>query len=135
MLPAHLLIQNLLYDISQTAIPWDKVDEDFVEKPKQSDASGILKFMLYTGPISSIFDFALFFVMWYASKANTPTDQSLFQSGWFILGLVSQVMIVHVIRTGSIPFFKKPASTPLITLSIMVTVIGIIFHFQYLRPI
>lgn len=130
MLPAHLLIQNLLYDISQTAIPWDKVDEEFIEKPKQWNASGILKFMLYTGPISSLFDFALFFLMWYVFKANTPADQSLFQSGWFILGLVSQVMIVHVIRTNAIPFYKKPASTPLIVLSILVIVVGMMLPYS-----
>lgn len=134
MLPAHLLIQNLLYDISQTAIPWDKVDEEFVEKPKQWDASGISKFMLYTGPLSSIFDFALFFIMWYVFKANTPAEQSLFQSGWFILGLVSQVMIVHVIRTSAIPFYKKPASTPLIVLSILVMVVGIMLPFSVFAP-
>lgn len=130
MLPAHLLIQNLLYDISQTAVPWDNVDEEFLEKPKQWDASGILKFTLYIGPLSSIFDFALFFVMWYVFKANSPENQTLFQSGWFVLGLVSQVLIVHIIRTKTIPFFKAPASTPLIAISILVVVIGIMLPFS-----
>lgn len=134
MLPAHLLIQNLLYDISQTAIPWDRVDKDFIEKPKQWNASGISKFMLYTGPFSSLFDFVLFFVMWYVFKANSPADQTLFQSGWFILGLVSQVMIVHIIRTRSIPFYKRPASTPLIAISILVIVLGIMLPFSVFAP-
>lgn len=130
MLPAHLLIQNLLYDISQTAIPWDNVDEDFIEKPRQWDASGISKFMLYVGPVSSIFDFALFFVMWYVFKANSPETQSLFQSGWFVLGLVSQILIVHIIRTQRIPFYKNPASLPLISISILVIVIGLMLPFS-----
>jgi Mg2+-importing ATPase len=84
MLPVQLLVQNLLYDISQTSIPWDWMDADFLEEPKKWDASGISKFMLYIGPISSIFDYATFAIMFFLFKANDVAHQSLFQSGWFI---------------------------------------------------
>lgn len=130
MLPIHLLVQNLLYDISQTAIPWDNVDEEFIAAPQKWDASGIAKFMLYIGPVSSIFDFVMFAVLWFIFKANAPEHQALFQSGWFIEGLISQVMIVHIIRTKRIPFFKSKASAPLISLTVLIMVIGAAIPFM-----
>ncbi|MBE5322035.1 magnesium-translocating P-type ATPase [Pedobacter sp. MR2016-19] len=125
MLPIHLLVQNLLYDISQTSIPWDSMDEDFIEKPQKWDASGISRFMLFIGPISSIFDYATFAVMWFVFKANMPGHQSLFQSGWFIEGLLSQTLIVHMIRTRKIPFIQSWAATPVVALTSLIMLIGI----------
>ena len=130
MLPVQILVQNLLYDISQTSIPWDSMDEDFIEQPKKWDASGIQRFMLYIGPISSIFDYATFFVMFYFFKANSPEHQSLFQSGWFIEGLLSQTLIVHMIRTKKIPFIQSWATTPVVALTSLIMLIGIAIPFS-----
>lgn len=125
MLPIHLLVQNLLYDISQTSIPWDSMDEEFIEKPQKWDAGSISRFMLFIGPISSIFDYATFAVMWFVFKANMPEHQSLFQSGWFIEGLLSQTLIVHMIRTKKIPFIQSWAAAPVVALTSLIMLIGI----------
>jgi Mg2+-importing ATPase len=134
MLPIQLLVQNLLYDISQTSIPWDSMDEDFIEKPQKWDARSISKFMLYIGPISSIFDYVTFFVMFYFFKANSPAHQSLFQSGWFIEGLLSQTLIVHMIRTRKIPFIQSWAAAPVVALTSAIMLIGIALPFSPLAP-
>ena len=130
MLPVQILVQNLLYDISQTSIPWDRMDEDFLEKPKKWDASGIQRFMIFIGPISSIFDYATFFLMFYFFKANSPEHQSLFQSGWFIEGLLSQTLIVHMIRTKKIPFIKCWVTAPVVALTSLIMLIGIAIPFS-----
>jgi Mg2+-importing ATPase len=130
MLPIQLLVQNLLYDISQTSIPWDSMDEDFIDKPQKWDARGISKFMLYIGPISSIFDYATFALMWFVFKANSPAHQALFQSGWFIEGLLSQTLIVHMIRTRKIPFIQSWATAPVIALTSIIMLIGIAIPFS-----
>ena len=125
MLSVQILLQNLLYDFSQTAIPFDEVDEEFLQKPRKWDPSGIAKFMIYIGPISSIFDYATFGVMWVVFSANIPEKQALFQSGWFIEGLLSQTLIVHMIRTQKIPFFQSCASIPLLLTTFAIMLIGI----------
>lgn len=129
MLPVHLLTQNLLYDISQTTIPWDKMDEEFIEKPRKWEASGIKRFMIYIGPISSLFDFATFAVMWFVFKANTPEHQSLFQTGWFVEGLLSQTLIIHIIRTRKIPFIQSWATAPVVAMTSLIMLIGLILPF------
>ncbi|MBO9619575.1 MAG: magnesium-translocating P-type ATPase [Niabella sp.] len=129
MLPVQILVQNLLYDISQVSIPWDRMDEDFLLKPKKWDASGIQRFMIFIGPISSIFDYATFALMFFLFKANTPEHQSLFQSGWFIEGLLSQTLIVHMIRTRKIPFIQSWASAPVVALTSLIMLIGIALPF------
>ncbi|MGN8072514.1 magnesium-translocating P-type ATPase [Mucilaginibacter sp. SG564] len=130
MLPVQILVQNLLYDVSQISIPWDTMDEEFIEKPKKWDASGITRFMLYIGPISSIFDYATFAVMFFVFKANSQAHQQLFQSGWFIEGLLSQTLIVHMIRTRKIPFIQSWATAPIIALTSMIMLIGILIPFS-----
>jgi len=130
MLPIQLLTQNLLYDISQTAIPWDRMDEDFLKKPKKWDASSIQRFMFFIGPISSIFDFATFALMFYYFKANSPELQSFFQSGWFIEGLLSQTLIIHMIRTRKIPFIQSWAATPVVALTTLIMLAGIAIPFS-----
>src|SRR5699024_3075851 len=99
MLPIQLLTQDLMYSISQIAIPWDNMDEEYLDKPQQWNADEIGKFMIYIGPISSIFDIVAYAVMWFVFKANTPEMAPLFQSGWFLVGLLTQTLIVHFIRT------------------------------------
>ena len=125
MLPIQLLVQNLLYDISQVSIPWDDVDQDFLKVPRKWDAGGIARFMVFIGPISSIFDIVTFLVMWHVFAANTVEKQSLFQSGWFVVGLLTQTIIVHMIRTQHIPFIQSRAATPVILLTATIMAFGI----------
>ena len=129
MMPIHLLIQNLLYDISQTTIPFDRMDPEFLRKPRRWDASDLKRFMIYIGPISSIFDIVTYLVMWHVFGCNSPEHQSLFQSGWFIEGLLSQTLIVHMIRTRKIPFIQSRATWPVIGMTTLVMVIGIVIPF------
>ena len=132
MLPIQLLVQNLLYDVSQVSIPWDDVDEDYLKQPRKWDAGGIARFMVFIGPISSIFDIVTFFVMWHVFRANTPEHQSLFQSGWFVVGLLTQTLIVHMIRTQHIPFIQSRAATPVILLTASIMAFGIYLPFSSL---
>ncbi len=129
MLPLHLLIQNLLYDISQLSIPWDHVDEEYLERPQKWNPASIARFTLYIGPVSSIFDFTTFALLWYVYGASTGADQSFFQSGWFVLGLLSQTMIVHMIRTRKIPFIESTAARPVLIMTGLVMLIGLIIPF------
>ena len=130
MLPLQILVQNLLYDISQVSIPWDTMDPEFIEKPQKWDSKGTSRFMIFIGPISSIFDYAIFIIMYFFFKANSPEHQSLFQSGWFIEGLLSQTLIVHMIRTRKIPFIQSWAAAPVVALTSLVMVIGIFIPFS-----
>ena len=132
MLPIQLLVQNLLYDISQVSIPWDDVDPDFLKQPRKWDAGGIARFMVFIGPISSIFDIITFLVMWNVFGANTVEKQSLFQSGWFVVGLLTQTLIVHMIRTQHIPFIQSRAAMPVILLTASIMAIGIYLPFSSL---
>ena len=130
MLPIQILLQNLLYDFSQVSIPWDRMDKDYLDVPRKWDSRGIGKFMLYIGPISSIFDYVTFAVMYFYFKANTPAHQSLFQSGWFIEGLLSQTLIVHMIRTKKIPFIQSWATAPVVALTTFIMVIAVMIPFS-----
>jgi Mg2+-importing ATPase len=125
MLPMHLLVQNLLYDISQIAIPFDNVDEELLKKPQRWQPSDVGRFMMFFGPISSIFDITTFVVMWYVFGANTPEHQTLFQSGWFVVGLLTQTLIVHMIRTPKIPFLQSRAAMPLMVMTGLIMAVGI----------
>ena len=116
MLPIQVLTNNLLYDFSQTTIPTDGVDAEWLERPRKWDIAGIRKFILYIGPISSIFDYLTFFIMLFVFKAwNNP---ALFHTGWFVESNFTQTLIIHVIRTNKIPFLQSRASWPLIATSI-----------------
>lgn len=129
MLSIHLLVQNLLYDISQTTIPFDRMDEDYLRKPRRWDASDLSRFMIFIGPISSIFDITTYLLMWYAFNCSSPVAQSLFQSGWFVEGLLSQTLIVHMIRTKKIPFIQSRASWPVMSMTLAIMAVGIIIPF------
>ena len=132
MLAIHLLIQNLLYDISQAGIPFDQMDEEYLEKPRKWQINDLGRFMVIVGPISSIFDITTFCVMYFVFAANTPEMQGLFQSGWFIEGLLSQTLIIHMIRTSKVPFFQSTAAAPLLVLTLCVMAIGIAVPFTSL---
>ena len=129
MLPIHLLVQNLLYDISQTTIPFDTMDKEYLSKPRKWEASDLKRFMVFIGPISSIFDIACFAIMWHVFGCVSPEHQAMFQSGWFIVGLLTQTLIVHMIRTRKIPFIQSRASWPVTAATIMIMALGIIIPF------
>jgi len=130
MLPIQILTQNLLYDFSQLAIPFDRVDEEYLLKPRQWRIDDIRRFMLFFGPVSSVFDYATFALLFFVFKANTPARQSLFQSGWFVEGLLSQTLIVHMIRTRKIPFLQSSPSLPLALTTAAVMAVGIALPFS-----
>ena len=130
MLSIHLLLQNLMYDISQLALPWDKMDKEYLQKPRKWDAKNIGRFMIWIGPTSSIFDITTFALMWYVFSANSVEMQTLFQSGWFIEGLLSQTLVVHMLRTRKIPFFQSTAAWPVTMMTIIVIVLGIYVPFS-----
>ncbi len=132
MLPVQLLIQNLLYDFSQLSLPWDRMDPEFLTKPRKWDASGIARFMAYIGPISSVFDVTTFAVLWFVMGASTVARQGVFQSGWFIEGLLSQTLIVHMIRTKKVPFLQSTAALPVLLLTTAVMAVGIYLPFSRL---
>ena len=130
MLAIHLLLQNLMYDISQLALPWDKMDKEYLAKPRKWDAKNIGRFMLWIGPTSSIFDITTFALMWYVFAANSVEMQTLFQSGWFIEGLLSQTLVVHMLRTRKIPFFQSTAAWPVLLMTGVVIALGIYVPFS-----
>ncbi|MEI7450885.1 MAG: magnesium-translocating P-type ATPase [Desulfomonile sp.] len=122
MLPIQVLTNNLLYDFSQTTIPSDEVDADWLTKPRKWTIGEIQRFILFIGPISSIFDYMTFFIMLYVFNAwNNP---ALFHTGWFVESLFTQTLIIHVIRTNKIPFIQSWASWPLIFSSLIIVSVG-----------
>lgn len=125
MLPLQLLVQNLLYDIAQTGIPFDRVDAELVRQPLKWDASGIGRFMLFFGPISSLFDLTTFALLWWVFGADTVAEQALFHTGWFVVGLLTQTLVVHMIRTPKLPFVQSRAAAPLIAMTAFVMGVGV----------
>jgi Mg2+-importing ATPase len=122
MAPIQVLTNNLLYDFSQTTIPTDTVDDEYLAVPRKWDIGNLTRFVLFIGPISSIFDYITFGIMIYVFGAwNNP---SLFQTGWFVESLLTQTLIIHIIRTARIPFLQSRASTPLIVTTIAIVAIG-----------
>jgi Mg2+-importing ATPase len=122
MLPIQVLTNNLLYDFSQTTIPTDEVDADWLAKPRKWAIGDIQRFILFIGPISSIFDYVTFFIMIYIFRAWT--NPALFHTGWFVESLFTQTLIIHIIRTNKIPFIESRASWPLIVSSLIIVAVG-----------
>ena len=128
MMPLHLILLSLIYDLSCTAIPWDNVDKEFISKPRKWEAASVGKFMLWIGPISSIFDITTYLLMYFvicpqvigapfpgieALRAEDPNAirfMHLFQAGWFIESMWTQTLVIHLIRTNKIPFIQSRAS-------------------------
>ena len=132
MAAIHLILLNLIYDLSCTAIPWDNVDGEFLKKPRKWDASSVSKFMLWIGPTSSIFDIATYLLMYFVicpmmcggltfDRITDPSVQmlyiSVFQAGWFVESMWSQTLVIHMIRTPKIPFIQSRASLPVTLLT------------------
>ncbi|MHB1568719.1 MAG: magnesium-translocating P-type ATPase [Solirubrobacteraceae bacterium] len=126
MLPTQILLNNLLYDASEMAIPTDNVDEEQLQRPAHWDTAFIRRFMTFFGPISSIFDFATFGIMIWIFNAHAP----LFRSGWFVESLATQSLIIFAIRTHRVPFFHSRPSTPLALATMICVTIGVLLPFS-----
>jgi Mg2+-importing ATPase len=125
----RLLTNNLLYDFSQTTIPTDNVDDEYLAVPRRWDIGNMSKFVLMIGPISSIFDYATFFVL--LAVFHAWDKPALFQTGWFVESLLTQTLIIHIIRTAKIPFFESRASAPVIATSLIIAAVGIALPFLW----
>ena len=135
MLPLHLLVQNLFYDISQVGIPFDNVDKELLEKPQRWKPELLVHFMIFFGPISSIFDICTYCLLWYGFGYNSIDQQTAFQSGWFMEGLLSQTLIVHMIRTRKIPLIQSRPGWPLLAMTLLVMVMGVLLPMSPLAPV
>jgi Mg2+-importing ATPase len=131
MLPTQILLNNLLYDGSEMAIPTDNVDEEQLQRPAHWDTGFIRRFMTFFGPISSIFDFATFGIMIWVFNAHAP----LFRSGWFVESLATQSLVIFAIRTRRVPFFHSRPSTPLAVATFSCVAIGVLLPFSPLAHV
>ncbi len=131
MLPGQILLNNLLYDVSELTIPTDNVDEELLARPSQWDIGFIRRFMFVFGPISSIYDFLTFAVMIYGFDAGA----TLFRSGWFVESLATQTLVIFLIRTRRIPFFHSRPSTPLVTTTLACVAVGVILPYSPLAEV
>ncbi len=132
MLPIQILMQNLLCDFAQMGMPFDKVDDEYVKSPRKWETRSIKSFMAYMGPLSSVFDVLCFAVMWWIIGANTIELSPMFQCGWFVFGTVSQVLVIHMIRTAKIPFLQSRPSASLIVSTLVVAAVAFIIGFSSL---
>lgn len=132
MLPIQVITNNLLYDLSQTTIPTDNVDEDWLKTPRKWKMDRIQKFVLLIGPISSIFDYITFFVM--LNVFNCWNNPELFHTGWFIESIFTQTLIIHVIRTNKIPFIESRAKWPLMLSSLIIVLVATLLTISPLAP-
>ena len=132
MMPVQILLLDLLYNISQISIPWDNMDAEYLRVPRKWDASGIGRFMLCIGPVSSVFDIATFLLMWFVFGCNTAADPvlvGLFNAGWFVESLISQTLIIHLIRTPKLPFVQSRAAAPVVALTTAIMAVGVLIPF------
>ena len=125
MLPIQILLNNFLYDLSQIAIPSDDVDKEYILKSRPWNVGYIKKFMLFIGPISSLFDFITFGVLLFVFRASVP----LFRTGWFLESLCTQTLVIHIIRTGKVPFVESKPSQFLMFTSVYIVTLGLVIPF------
>ena len=135
MLPIHILIQNLLNDFAQIGMPFDNVDSEYLKKPKTWNTEGIKQFMFAFGIISTILDVFCFAILWYIFQYNSIEKAVLFQSGWFVFGILSQTLIIHMIRTSKIPFVESKSSKQLIISTLTIVMIALIISFTDIAAI
>ncbi|MGI6544907.1 MAG: magnesium-translocating P-type ATPase [Fastidiosipilaceae bacterium] len=124
MLPVQILTQNLLNDFAQLGMPFDRMDDDYVKLPRKWETGSIKSFMFYMGPLSSLFDILCFAIMWWIFGWQTPLTAPLFHAGWFLFGTVSQILVIHSIRTAKVPFFQSMPSRPLVLSTLLVTIVA-----------
>lgn len=134
MAPLQILTNNLLYDFSQVPIPTDDVDPEQIARPRPWSMNAISRFILFIGPCSSVFDYTTFFIMLYVFGCWDPANASLFQTGWFVESLLTQTLIIHVIRTNRIPFLQSWASWPLIVTTAVIMTFGAWLPFSPIGP-
>jgi len=134
MAPIQILTNNLLYDFSQVPIPTDDVDPEQIARPRPWSMQQITRFILFIGPCSSIFDYTTFFIMLYVFGCWDREQERLFQTGWFVESLLTQTLIIHVIRTNGLPFVKSRASWPLTLTTLAVMAVGIALPYTPLGP-
>jgi P-type Mg2+ transporter len=130
MAPIQILTNNLLYDFSQAPTPPDAVAPEQVARPQPWSMDRIRRFILFVGPCSSIFDYTTFLLMWFVFEANVPARASLFQTGWFVESLLTQTLIIHVIRTNKFPFVQSRASLPLTLTTVAIMAVGVWLPFS-----
>ena len=130
MAPIQVLTNNLLYDFSQTAIPTDNVDDEYLAQPRRWEIGNIARFMLVMGPVSSLFDYLTFATMYYVFAADVAVKAALFQTGWFVESLLSQTLIIHIIRTARVPFLESRASNALMLTSLIICAVGVWLPFS-----
>ena len=135
LLPIHILIQNLLNDFAQLGMPFDNVDKEYLEKPKTWNTKGLKKFMFAFGAISMILDILCFVVLWFVLKFNSVEKAVFFQTGWFAFGILSQTLIIHMIRTSKTPFIKSKSSKQLLVSTAAIVVITLIIAFTDIATI
>ena len=135
MAPLQILTNNLLYDFSQVPIPTDDVDPEQIAKPRPWSMNHLARFILFIGPCSSIFDYTTFFIMLYVFGCWDPARASLFQTGWFVESLLTQTLIIHIIRTNRIPFIHSRASWPMLVTTGLVMAFGMWLPFSPLGPL
>ena len=135
LLPIHILIQNLLNDFAQLGMPFDNVDKEYLERPKTWNTKGLKKFMFAFGSISMILDILCFVIMWFVLRFNTVEKANLFQTGWFAFGILSQTLIIHMIRTSKTPFIKSKSSKQLLISTAVIVVITVIITFTNIATV
>lgn len=124
MLPLQLMVQNLLYDAAQLALPWDRVDRAYLQAPRRWDTGGLVRFMLVLGPLSSLFDLATFAVLWWG--ADPVRSPEVFRAGWFVEGLISQLVVVLVLRTRGAPWRRPRPTRPVLLASAASAAVGLL---------
>ena len=129
MLPIHILVQNLLNDFAQLGMPFDRVETEYIQKPKKWDLRGLRTFMVSFGLLSTVLDVLCFTVLWFIYKYNSIAVAGFFQCGWFMFGVISQTMVIHTLRTPKIPFIEDRASVQLTTSTLCVAAITLLIGF------
>jgi Mg2+-importing ATPase len=135
MAPLQILTNNLLYDFSQVPIPTDDVDPEQITRPRPWSMGQIARFILFIGPCSSVFDYTTFFMMLYLFGCWDPAHEALFQTGWFVESLLTQTLIIHIIRTNRVPFLQSCASLPLIVTTVLIMAFGVWLPYSPLGPL
>ena len=141
MLPIQILVLNLIYDISCISIPWDNMDPEFLKCPRKWDSSSIGKFMIWMGPVSSIFDIITYVILYFvicpavcggsfgAPGVNSVLFMALFHAGWFVESLWSQTLVIHMIRTPKVPFIQSRASLPVLVITTIAIIVGTVIPY------
>ena len=128
--PKQLLVQNFLYSVGQIAIPWDKMEEDYVKIPQRWSVKDLPMFILWNGPVCTLCDVATLLFVWFYYSSDGHLSATFFRSAYFIEGLLMQTLIYHLIRTEKIPFIMEIASWPVIGSTVLISAVGVAIPFS-----